>query len=113
MNSHQNWECGITRVMDAVSGKWKLKILWVIYSQPNIRFNRLLREVDGVTKMTLTRSLNHLISYGLVIRCDLQTMPLHVEYSLTAKGKELFPLLLELNQWGENILKLCPIECHK
>lgn len=31
-------------------------------------------------------------------------MPLRVEYSLTDKGKKLFPLLLELNQWGKENL---------
>ena len=104
MNSHQHWECGITRVMDSVSGKWKLNILWVIYSHEQIRFYHLLRRVKGVTKTSLTRSLNQLIADELVLRKDFHSMPLRVEYSLTDKGEKLFPLLLELNQWGKENL---------
>lgn len=104
MNSHQHWECGITKVKDSVSGKWKLNILWVIYSNKQIRFNHLLRRVKGVTKTSLTRSLNQLIADELVLRKDFHSMPLRVEYSLTDKGKKLFPLLLELNQWGKENL---------
>lgn len=36
-----NNECGVSKVMDILGGKWKLKILWVLSQHPSIRFNQL------------------------------------------------------------------------
>ena len=49
----------------------------------------------------LTRSLDILITNELVEKVDFQTLPLHVEYQLSSKGKSLMPLLKQLNQWGK------------
>lgn len=65
MQTKPNWNCGLTRVMDALSSKWALQIFWVISQKGPIRFNQLKRGVDGITKITLTRSLDSLIRTSL------------------------------------------------
>lgn len=49
----------------------------------------------------LTRSLDILITNELVEKVDFQTLPLHVKYQLSSKGKSLMPLLKQINQWGK------------
>lgn len=44
MQTKPNWNCGLTRVMDALSSKWALQIFWVISQKSPIRFNQLKRE---------------------------------------------------------------------
>ncbi|EMC02681.1 hypothetical protein SMU68_06398 [Streptococcus mutans NFSM1] len=66
MQTKPNWNCGLTRVMDALSSKWALQIFWVISQKSPIRFNQLKREVDGITKIMLTRSLDSLIQNKLI-----------------------------------------------
>lgn len=80
----------MSQVMEVVSGKWRLNVLWVINNQ-SIRFNQLKREVNGITTIMLTRSLDILITNELVEKIDFQTLPLHVEYQLSSKGKSLMP----------------------
>jgi DNA-binding HxlR family transcriptional regulator len=49
----------------------------------------------------LTKQLRDLESFGLVHREAYPEVPPRVEYSLTAKGKTLKPILLSLRKWGE------------
>ncbi|NLQ43906.1 winged helix-turn-helix transcriptional regulator [Streptococcus mutans] len=104
MQTKPNWNCGLTRVMDALSSKWALQIFWVISQKSPIRFNQLKREVGGITKIMLTRSLDSLIQNKLIFKEDFKTWPLHTQYSLTNKGKELLNLLMSLNGWGRENL---------
>lgn len=48
--------------MEVVGGKWRLNVLWVINKYQSIRFNQLKREVNGITTIMLTRSLDILIT---------------------------------------------------
>ncbi|AYG00752.1 winged helix-turn-helix transcriptional regulator [Lactococcus allomyrinae] len=97
-------ECGVRRVMDIFGGKWKVNILWAICKMEGIRFNQLRREVKGITNVMLTRSLETLIDKNLVARKDFQTIPPHVEYYLTDKGRELVPFMQALDTWGRENL---------
>ncbi|OEU40224.1 transcriptional regulator [Lactococcus cremoris subsp. cremoris IBB477] len=94
----------MSKVMDIFGGKWKLKILWIIYNHEGIRFNQLRREVNGITNVMLTRSLELLMEHDLVIRKDFQTIPPHVEYYLTKKGEDLVPFMQQLDLWGRENL---------
>ena len=97
-------ECGVSKVMDIFGGKRKLKILWIICNHEGIRFNQLRREVNGITNVMLTRSLELLMEHDLVIRKDFQTIPPHVEYYLTKKGEDLVPFMQQLDLWGRENL---------
>ena len=101
MNTNKEWNCKMSQVMEVVGGKWRLNVLWVINKYQSIRFNQLKREVNGITTIMLTRSLDILIANELAEKVDFQTLPLHVEYQLSSKGKSLMPLLKQLNQWGK------------
>lgn len=104
MQTKPNWNCGLTRVMDALSGKWTLQIFWVISQHEPVRFNQLQREVKGITKTMLIRSLGDLTRHSLIAREDFQTWPLHTQYTLTDKGDSLLMLLLNINDWSEENL---------
>ncbi len=104
MQTKLNWNCGLTRLMDALSGKWTLQIFWNISKNEPIRFNQLQREVRGITKTMLVRSLDDLTQNGLIAREDFQTWPLHTQYTLTDKGHSLLTLLLNINEWGRENL---------
>ncbi|MDO4667819.1 MAG: helix-turn-helix domain-containing protein [Streptococcus sp.] len=104
MQTKPNWNCGLTHVMDALAGKWKLQIFWSISQHEPIRFNQLQREVKGVTKTMLVRSLDDLVQYDLITREDFKTWPLRTQYSLTDKGQDLLILLLRINDWGKENL---------
>lgn len=91
--------CLIEPLIDAISGKWKLLIIYWL-SQDTSRFNQLQRNLGKITHRTLTRQLNEMQEAGFVSRKDFQTIPPHVEYSLTPFGESLIPLLKVMHDWA-------------
>lgn len=95
--------CPATRALAVLGGKWKLVILCRLYSRA-WRFNELSREIDGITKKMLTQQLRELENDGLVHRKVYREVPPRVEYSLTAFGESVRPIIGSLNDWGERCL---------
>jgi len=66
-----------------------------------MRFNDLHRKLDGISHRTLTKQLRELEAAGIVHRKIYLQVPPKVEYSLTALGRTLEPVLLAMHEWGE------------
>lgn len=95
--------CSMVRVQKMVSGKWKLLILWYLWEETR-RFNALRRLMEDVSQRVLTQQLRELERDGLVNRKIYMEIPPKVEYSLTARGRSLTPLLDWLTKWGHKYL---------
>jgi DNA-binding HxlR family transcriptional regulator len=96
-------------VVDLISGKWKIIILWRL-SQKTQRFNELRRLLPAATQKMLTQQLRELESDGLVLRTVYAVVPPKVEYSLTALGESLIPVICEMWIWGASYLSSQQIE---
>lgn len=98
--------CPMTAAMKIISGKWKFIILNLISLGAPIRFTSLKKKISGITQSVLTMSLRELEADGIIERKVFPEAPPRVEYSLTAKGKTLEPILKTLCKWGwENRLR--------
>ncbi|MBE6476997.1 MAG: helix-turn-helix transcriptional regulator [Propionibacteriaceae bacterium] len=98
--------CPILYALSIIGQKWKLPLLWYLHERPTTRFNELKRRVPGISNLMLTKSLRELEGAGLVLRDQRDTVPPHVEYSLTARGEALLPALNELYSWGVEQMRL-------
>ena len=76
----------------------KLRVLRDLLGGPK-GFNMLMR-TTGINSKTLSSSLKFLEQRGVVIRRVVATKPFSVQYSLTASGEELGPVLEEFGRWG-------------
>lgn len=92
-------ECPVATSVALIGGKWKLLILRNLKSRP-WRFNELQRNLDGISQKVLTDSLKQMIEDGLVYRKDYQEIPFRVEYGLSELGKEMFPIIDALAEFG-------------
>jgi len=70
-----------------------------------LRFNELKRVMPGITQRMLTKQLRELEADNLIIRKVYAEVPPKVEYSMTAYGKTLEPVLSALQNWGINHMK--------
>ncbi|PZU01556.1 MAG: HxlR family transcriptional regulator [Gordonia sp. (in: high G+C Gram-positive bacteria)] len=86
-----------------IGGKWKGVILFHLLERAT-RFNELDRLMPGISPRLLTKQLRELEEDGLVLRTVYPVVPPKVEYSLTEEARSLAPLLLQLNEWGEQWL---------
>ena len=88
-------ECPSRATLEHATGRWGLLAL-VALLDGTIRFNALRRRVSGISEKMLSQTLQALERDGLVLREARPTIPPHVEYSLTALGRELAAKLLDL-----------------
>lgn len=94
------FSCGMEAVLDLIGGKWKLLILYHLLQNQQVRFSELRRLIGNVSEKMLSQQLREMTSDGLVRRIDFRTVPPHVEYTLTAFGKDLGKTLQPVCEWG-------------
>jgi DNA-binding HxlR family transcriptional regulator len=82
-----------------IKGRWKLLILFHLFSGQVRRFSALDRAIPGVSQKMLTQQLRQLEKAGLVRRVIYPEVPPKVEYALTDWGQALCPVLDSLLQW--------------
>jgi len=86
--------------LEAISGKWKLRIIGHLLGGTK-RFNELHRLLSGISRGTLTFELRQLQKDGVIDRTQYSTIPPTVEYKLTANGQELRLILAALGEWSK------------
>ena len=96
-------KCPLLYAMEMFASKWKLPIIWFLHENDNstLRYNELQRRVQGVNSTMLTKCLRELEHDKMIRRKHYNTIPPTVEYSLTERGKSLFPALDSLYKWAE------------
>lgn len=94
-------ECGVTTTMRMIGSKWTVLILHALCAGTK-RFKELEREVKGISPRTLSLRLKDLEQDGIVHKRVFAEIPLHVEYSLTVKGKGLKTIIALMEQWGKS-----------
>ncbi|MFK8184946.1 MAG: winged helix-turn-helix transcriptional regulator [Phormidesmis sp.] len=108
-----SFQCPIQYVLDMLGSKWSILILRELWNSDR-RTHELLSALPGISSKTLTVRLRNLEEHGIVERRAYAEVPPRVEYALTAKGKELQPVLTALHQVGEQWLDqqscVCPVQ---
>ena len=66
-----------------------------------MRFNQLLREIEGISQKVLSQTLKNLMRDGLINREVFPTVPVTVEYSITDLGTTLSDTVHQLTHWAE------------
>lgn len=94
--------CAVT--ISLLSSKWKILIMRDLLKGTQ-RYRDLRHSVNGISQKMLTQSLKEMAKDGLVNRTVYPEVPPRVEYSLTATGESLRPVINVLNDWGNNYLQ--------
>ena len=91
--------CPVAWTLDIIGGKWKCVILWHVRGRVR-RFSELRRLIPGATQKMITTQLRQLERDGLIERKVYAQVPPKVEYSISAYGSTLSPLLESMCKWG-------------
>ncbi|WP_200837497.1 winged helix-turn-helix transcriptional regulator [Ruania rhizosphaerae] len=91
-------ECPVARAADLVGDRWSLLI--VRDAMDGARSFTDFRERTGIARNILTDRLRKLTEHGLMAQVDPPTGA-RKQYALTPSGKDLFPAIVALRQWGE------------
>lgn len=96
--------CLVAKALSVLGGKWSLLVLYQLSKKPSFRFGELKKAIPGITNTMLTSTLRELEGLAIISREQFNEIPPHVEYALTQKGKDLFPIFFELAKWSVKYL---------
>jgi len=99
----EEW-CPITTTASLIGKKWHPVIVHRLLEHGPSGFNELKGNVDGISSKVLSDSLEDLQEKGLVDREVISEQPFRVNYSLTARGASLEPVIDEMAKWGQEHL---------
>ncbi|MBL7836249.1 MAG: helix-turn-helix transcriptional regulator [Bacteroidetes bacterium] len=94
-DSHSEETCPAQALLKTLSGKWKPEIFRLAVNGP-LRFNTLLRQIEGSNKQSLAVALKELEESKLLHKIIVKEKPLHIEYTLSSTGKSLIPIFEQL-----------------
>ncbi len=92
--------CPIAGVLQLIGDKWTMLVVRDLSAGAK-RTTELLADLFPISSRTLVDRLRDMEQDGLVERTDYSELPPRVEYSLTARGRLLVPLLDSLRLAGE------------
>ena len=95
--------CPVCLTADVVCGKWTLLLVRDL-AEGTSRFCELERSLAGISPRTLSLRLRALEEEGIVERHTFAEVPPRVEYQLTAKGRDLLPIIESMRAYGERWL---------
>ncbi|MFC3802371.1 winged helix-turn-helix transcriptional regulator [Cohnella sp. GCM10012308] len=92
--------CKFETTLEILIGKWKPVILLRLLASGTMRFSELQKSIPDITKKMLSQQLKELEYHDIVHREVYPSIPPKVEYSITAYGQRLTPILQAMNDWG-------------
>jgi DNA-binding HxlR family transcriptional regulator len=91
------------RIVELLQRKWTLHILWAMQTGP-VRVSTLKRLWPSASKKALRAGLRDLEQAKLIVRHDLSTSVLHVEYEVVQDLREtVFSVLAKIADFGESL----------
>ncbi|MDL2323601.1 helix-turn-helix transcriptional regulator [Ruminococcaceae bacterium OttesenSCG-928-A16] len=111
------YNCPVGATISLIGGKYKALILWHLIDG-TLRFSQLQKLIPGATPKMLTQQLRELEDDALLTRKVYPVVPPKVEYSLSAFGHSLRPILEAMYAWGADYLEEngqeinCSMEAH-
>jgi DNA-binding HxlR family transcriptional regulator len=90
----------IASAMEIIGNKWTALILRDLASGSS-RFCNLEKSVGKINPRTLSQRLDDLEAHGIITKQTFAEVPPRTEYTLTAKGRDLIPVLEAMAIWGD------------
>ena len=97
--------CVMNRMVEVIGDQWSLLIIRDIMFMNRRYFRELLtKSLEGIATNILADRLQRLVQQGIIVKSHDPSHKQKVIYSLTEKGIEMLPLLMEMVAWGHKCL---------
>jgi len=101
--------CPINLTLEVVGDRWSLILIRDIMFGNRRHFRELLAQSnEKIATNILADRLKRLVAHGILSKRDDPTHKQKAVYSLTEKGIELLPLLVQMGTWGRRYLPTTP-----
>lgn len=92
--------CPLDGVISTVGKKYTMQIIAMLGAEGPVRYGAIREELGVTSDSTLAERLDQLADHELIERRSYDEIPPRVEYSLTARGRELESHLQPLLEWA-------------
>lgn len=83
-----------------IGDKWTPQLLRFFINEESVRFCQIQDLVEGINPRTLSARLDYLEQEGIITK-NATTSESRCEYKLTEKGRELLPILKDMQVWSD------------
>jgi DNA-binding HxlR family transcriptional regulator len=97
--SFETMNCSVAQCLEVVGEWWSLLIMRDAFMGVR-RFDDFQARL-GISRGILNQRLNRLVEQGVLTRVPYQDHPPRHEYRLTDKGRDLWPVVTAMRQWGD------------
>jgi DNA-binding HxlR family transcriptional regulator len=97
--SFKEMDCSIARALDVLGEWWTLLVVREAFRGVR-RFDEFERRLEIAPNILAVR-LRNLVDEGVLETKKYSERPERYEYRLTEKGRDLFPIIVALLQWGD------------
>lgn len=92
-------DCSVAQCLEVVGEWWSMLVIRDAFLGVT-RFDDFQRRL-GISRNILQQRLSHLVEAGVLAKVPYSEHPPRDEYRLTAKGRDLWPVLTAMRQWGD------------
>jgi DNA-binding HxlR family transcriptional regulator len=85
---------------EVMGDKWTPQLLRFFINERKVRFCQLQDLTEGINPRTLSSRLDHLEALGIIEKTATTSLA-RCEYSLTSKGHDLMPIIIDMQQWSD------------
>jgi DNA-binding HxlR family transcriptional regulator len=97
--SFEQVNCSVAQCLEVIGEWWTMLIVRDIFLGVT-RFDDICARL-GISRNVLTDRLEHLVDHGVIERQPYQDHPVRYDYRLTAKGRDLWPVIDAMREWGD------------
>jgi DNA-binding HxlR family transcriptional regulator len=97
--SFEDMACSVAQCLEVVGEWWSMLLIRDAFLGIR-RFDELQQRL-GISRNVLTQRLTKLVEEGVLEKRPYQDNPVRYEYLLTDKGRDLWPVLTTMRQWGD------------
>ena len=90
--------CPLSKAAEVLGERWSMLVIRELLLG-HTQFNQLQRALPKISPTTLSKRLADLQEHGLIVRKRARGQQRH-EYQLSAAGRELYPLMMQIAEWG-------------
>ena len=101
MNSRST--CPVTNLLDLIGDKWSILIIRDLFIGRNT-FSKMLQSPEGISTNILVDRLKKLVDSGFITFSKDPNDKKIKYYSMTSKGIDLYPVLVEMALWSRKNL---------
>lgn len=97
--SFSEMHCSIAQCLEVVGKRWSLLIVRDVFLGVT-RFDEMQQRL-GISRNILNQRLARLVEQGVLAKVPYSQHPPRCDYTLTAKGRALWPVITAMRQWGD------------